>query len=482
MSPPIIDYYCLAPEIVASAFGILLMLVEPFVPTHRKGILARVALLGAGAALASILVAAQYSTRLAFYELIRLDDFSLFLHAIIFGITLLAVLASYDYLEREGLPHGEFYALLLFAATGMGIMAGANELVTAFVGLEISSIASYVMAGWRRDVLKSNESAMKYFLLGSFATAFFLYGVAMVYGSMGTTFLDKLRVAIGAANGGGTLLTLGMGMMFVGLGFKIATVPFQVWTPDVYEGAPAPVTAFFASAPKAAALAMMLRIFYTAFADAGDTWFWAVWISAVLSMFVGNIAALVQTNVKRMLAYSSIAHAGYLMVAFATRTEIGVAAILFYLVAYALMKLGAFVTVAHLSGGGERRLDVDDYAGLATKRPLTAACLALYLLSLLGLPPTAGFLGKLYVFNAALNSKLVWLAVLLAVNSVIAAYYYLSVIMAMYFRESKDDWAPEPMPRAVAVVLLITAAGTLYFGLFPGAVMNFAVQGALSLR
>lgn len=478
---PIEDYYRLLPELVASGFGILIMLAEPFVARERKGWLARVALVGAIASLGSILVAAQFPG-MAFYDLIRLDDFSIFLHVIVFGIAALVVLAAHHYLEREGLPQGEFYALLLFATTGMGIMAGANELVTAFVGLEISSISSYILAGWRRDALKSDESAMKYFLLGSFATAFFLYGVAMVYGAMGTTQLDKLHVAIGAVHGGGTLLILGLGMMFVGLGFKIATVPFQVWTPDVYEGAPTPVTALFASAPKAAALAMMLRIFYTAFAGASETWFWAIWISAVLTMFVGNIAALVQTNVKRMLAYSSIAHAGYLMVAFAARSEIGVAAILFYLVAYALMKLGAFVTLAHLGGSGEQRLDIEDYAGMATKRPITAACLSLFLLSLLGLPPTAGFLGKLYVFNAALNADLVWLAVLLAVNSVIGAYYYLRVIMAMYFREAHSDWTPEPMPRAIAFVLLLTAAGTIYFGLFPSMLMNFASQGALSLR
>jgi len=226
----------------------------------------------------------------------------------------------------------------------------------------------------------------------------------------------------------------------------------------------------------------MLRIFFTAFGSASDTWFWLIWISAVLTMFVGNIAALVQSNVKRMLAYSSIAHAGYLMVAFAARTDAGIGAILFYLVAYALMKLGAFTSIAHLGGNGEQRLDIEDYAGLSSKRPVTAACFSLFLLSLLGLPTTAGFLGKLYVFNAALNAKLVWLAVLLAVNSVIGAYYYLRVIMAMYFREPHSDWEPERMPLAVAVVLLITAAGTIYLGLFPDVLRNFAAQGALSLR
>lgn len=482
---PAADYLRLAPELVACAFGILLMLAEPFVARARKGVLAQVALLGALAALGAVPLAAQVPGG-GFFGLIRADDFSFFLRLVVYAVAVMAVLASHEYLEREGLPQGEFFALLLFATSGMGIMAAANELVTAFVGLEISSIASYVLAGFRRNALKSNESALKYFLLGSFATAFFLYGVAMVYGATGTTFLDRLQGAVAGAHAPGALLTLGLGMMFVGLGFKVATAPFQVWTPDVYEGAPTPVTAVFASAPKAAALALMLRIFLTGFGAASTTWFWAIWISAAVTMCVGNAAALVQTNVKRMLAYSSIAHAGYLMVAFAAagagRAELGAAAMLFYLVAYALMKLGAFVTVGHLGGTGEQRMGIDDYAGLAWKQPATAACLSLYLLSLLGMPATAGFLGKLYVFHAALDSRLVWLAVLLAVNSVIAAYYYLRIIVAMYMWDEKSDWKPARMSPGVALVLLLTAAGTLYLGFFPDFVMGLARDGAQALR
>lgn len=483
--PPIADYYRLAPEIIACVFGMLLMLFEPFLPRESKRWLGRIALVGAGAALVSIpWLMAPLAAANAFFDLIRVDEFSIFLHLVVYGVAVLAVLASQDYLEREGLPPGEFYALLLFATAGMGIMVSANELITAFVGLEISSIASYVLAGYRRDALKSNESSLKYFLLGSFATAFFLYGVAMTYGTTGTTYLDRLQAFL-ANSDGSTLLILGLGMMFVGLGFKIATAPFQVWTPDVYEGAPTPVTAVFASAPKAAAIAMMLRIFVTGFGAASETWFWAVWISAALTMTVGNLAALMQTNVKRTLAYSSIAHAGYLMVAFAAAGAgrgLGIAAILFYLVAYALMKLGAFTTVTHVGGKGEQRGDLDDYAGLGWKQPVTAVCLSLFLFSLLGMPATAGFLGKLYVFQAAIDAKLVWLAILLAVNSVIAAYYYLRIIVAMYMWEPKSDWAPAPLTPAVAMVLLLTAVGTIYFGIFPDWLMNLATQGALSLR
>ena len=258
----------------------------------------------------------------------------------------------------------------------MGILAGANELVTAFIGLEMSSISTYVLAGFRRRAIKSNEASLKYFVLGSFATAFFLYGIAMVYGATGTTRIDLIAGAaaeIGGGQGVASLAILGLALMFVGLGFKVVIAPFQVYAPDVYEGAPTPVTALLASGPKAATFAVMLRIFYVSFGSAGTFWFWAVWISAVLTMIVGNFAALVQTNVKRMLAYSSIAHAGYILVAFAAGTDSGVAAVLFYLAAYALMKIGAFLVIAHLGQQGEKRLEIKDYAGLGINQPVLAA-------------------------------------------------------------------------------------------------------------
>ena len=489
MFPPLEDIFRLAPELVLCAFGILVMLVEAFLPRRRQGAVATLALLGSGLALAATRLAAAHPGT-AFSGLMRIDSFSVFLHLVIGAVTVLVVLASADYLDRENLPQGEYYALVLFAAAGMDVMVSAQELVTAFIGLEMSSISSYILASYRRTVAKSNESAMKYFLLGSFATAFFLYGTAMVYGATGTTRLDALRAALTGTNTGGALLTLGLALMFVGLAFKVAVVPFQIWTPDVYEGAPTPVTALLSSGPKAAAFALLLRILFVAFDSSSGAWFWVVWISAALTMFVGNLAALVQTNMKRMLAYSSIAHAGYILVAFAAasgaangaRNEFGIAAVLFYLTAYALMKLGAFVLVAHLGGAGERRGEINDYAGLGAQQPVAAAFFTLYLLSLLGLPVTAGFLGKFYIFDAAIKSRLVWLAVLLAVNSVIGAYYYLRVIVVMYMREPQQQWTLLPIPRAVGLVLLLTAAGTLYLGLFPGAVMGFAAQSAQSLR
>src|SRR6202142_2820286 len=284
------------------------------------------------------------------------------------------ILGSINYLDEEHLQRGEFYALVLFATAGMGILVGANELVTAFVGLEMSSISTYILAGVRRHSIKSNEASLKYFVLGSFATAFFLYGVAMVYGATGTTRVDGIQAYLAAQSSTPALAMLGLGLIFVGLGFKVVAAPFQIYGPDVYEGAPTPVTALLASGPKAATFALMLRIFYVGFGTANNLWFWAIWISAVLTMCIGNFAALVQTNVKRMLAYSSIAHAGYILVAFAAATDLGVAAILFYLASYALMKVGAFLVLTHLGQTGEKRLEIQDYAGLASKQPVLAAC------------------------------------------------------------------------------------------------------------
>jgi NADH-quinone oxidoreductase subunit N len=277
------------------------------------------------------------------------------------------------------------------------------------------------------------------------------------------------------------LVRLGLALIFIGLAFKVAAAPFQVWTPDVYEGAPTPVTALFSAGPKAAAFALLLRIFATVTA-AQDFWFWALWIAAALTMFVGNLGALVQTNLKRLLAYSSIAHAGYILVAFAARSEIGLAAVLYYLLAYALMKLGAFTVVAHLGGTGERQLEIEDYAGLGQRQPFTAAALSLFLLSLLGLPITAGFLGKFYIFKAALDSGLIWLAILMAVNSVIGAYYYLRVIVVMYMREPQQAVSAIRVPAPVATVLLLAAAATVYLGLFPNRVMGFVSQAGLLQR
>jgi NADH-quinone oxidoreductase subunit N len=480
------DLLRLAPEIVLCVFGLLVMLGDAFIPAPYKRLLGWTAFIGTLAALASVRVAA-HNPGLAYSGLVRVDPFSIFVHVVVIGAAALVILGSVDYLESEGLQHGEYYALVLFATAGMGILAGANELVTAFLGLEMSSISSYILAGFRRRSPKSTEASLKYFILGSFATAFFLYGIAMTYGATGTTRIDLVQSVLEGMHPTPALAILGLGLIFVGLGFKVVAAPFQIYAPDVYEGAPSPVTALLASAPKAATFALMVRIFFVSFGGAANIWFWAVWASAILTMFIGNLAALVQTNVKRMLAYSSIAHAGYILVAFAASTDLGIAAVLFYLAAYALMKVGAFLVITHLGQQDERHLDIRDYAGLGMKQPLLAAYFSLFLLSLLGLPATGGFLGKFFAFQAALDAHslygkcIIWLVVIAAINSVIGAYYYLRVIIAMYFWEPSLEYKPSRVAPAVTFALLVCAAGTLYLGLFPARVLALARSAAESL-
>ncbi|HEY2351386.1 MAG TPA: NADH-quinone oxidoreductase subunit N [Candidatus Acidoferrum sp.] len=487
MYPHADDVIRALPELVWCGFGMLVMLLQPFVKSRHffTGLALVGALLGTGAAFA-----AGATPGAGFYGLIESDVFSFFFRLLIGLVTVLVILAANSYLDRENLPTAEFYALVLFATAGMGVLASARELLTAFIGLELSSISSYILAGFRRDSMKSSEASLKYFLLGSFATAFFLYGIALVYGATGTTNLARMD----DADPGSSLLKLGLSMILIGIGFKVAAAPFQIWTPDVYEGAPTPVTALFSAGPKAAAFALLLRIFATVPA-ATHFWFWAFWVLAVLTMFAGNLGALLQTNVKRLLAYSSIAHAGYILVAFAAVTFMAndlnggaapaYAAVMFYLLSYGLVKIGAFTIVSEIGGTGEKNLSLDDYAGLAQRQPFAAAALSVYLLSLLGLPVTAGFFGKFYIFKAAVNSHLMWLAVLMGINSVIGAYYYLRVIVVMYMREgSAEAMAAPPVrfPMAVNVVLAITVIGTIYFGLFPNQVLNFILQPNLIAR
>lgn len=472
------------PELVWCGSGVFLMLLQPFLKNRQA--LTFLAMLGASIGTLSTFFGIPGS---GFSGLIQCDTFSLFFHWLVGLIAFLVILASDSYLARENLDGAEFYALILFATAGMGVLSSAQELLTAFIGLEMSSISSYVLAGYRRDSIKATEAALKYFLLGSFATAFFLYGIALVYGVTGSTNLAVLA----NADPSSPYLRIGLTLILVGLGFKVAAAPFQVWTPDVYEGAPTPVTALFSAGPKAATFALLLRIFATVNA-ATSYWFWAFWILAVLTMFVGNLGALVQNNVKRLLAYSSIAHAGYVLVALAAVTGMKLdpdtgatpayAAVLFYLASYALVSVGSFTVVSELGGRGERYLTLEDFAGLGTRQPFAAAAMTLFLLSLLGLPITAGFFGKLYIFTAAVKSKLMWLAILMAVNSVIGAYYYFRVIVVMYMREYKGS---EPADEAgglsatAAMVVTVTALITLYLGLAPNQVLGIVLSQNLIL-
>jgi NADH-quinone oxidoreductase subunit N len=372
---------------------------------------------------------------------------------------------------------GEYYGLVLMGAVGMALMSSAVELVLIFIALEISSIATYILAGFRFRDAASTEASLKYFLLGSFATAFFLYGVALMFGATGSTSIYTIAEVLRAARPS-TLAYVAVALMFVGIGFKVAASPFHVWTPDVYEGAPAPVVAYMSTAPKAAAFAVLLRILFGA---ASPGWFWLIWVSAALSMSIGNIGALLQNNVKRLLAYSSIAHAGYLLVAFAAAPQIGISAAMFYAAAYAAMNVGAFAVVSHFANVGERYVTLDDYNGLGHRSPALAMILTIFLLSLIGIPVTGGFFAKFYVFSAALKANLVGLTIIGLINSAIGAYYYLRIIVVMYMRDERGVVPVMRIPKALGAALAISLIATIYLGVLPGRVLDYASKSAAQL-
>ena len=472
------DYLRILPEIVLIVAGIIVMLIEALRKPAGNPPYFVIALGGIIAAFGACFVP---STGPAFHDMLMVDSFATFFRVIVLMVGGLCVLMSIQYLDREKADKGEFYALMLFSLSGQTLMCASNELIMIFIGLEISSIASYILAGFMRDDKRNNEAALKYFLLGSFATAFLLYGVAWIYGVTGTTNLEGIRQALINNLPNIPLPAVGAAcaLLFVGFAFKVSAAPFQMWAPDVYQGAPAPVSAFLSAGPKAAAFAVLLRTFMTAFGPISNRWEPFVWACALLSMIVGNFAALTQTNIKRLLAYSSIAHAGYVMVAVASHSEIGTAAAMFYLAAYAFMNVGAFAIVTQFSRKGERYVNVSDLAGLGQRQPMAAAMLTIFLLSLIGVPLTGGFMGKFYIFKAALDSDMIWLTVLGLLNSAVAAYYYLRIMVVMYFEEPGEATALADAPSAgITAVLVGSAIGTLVLGILPNFVLNLATRSA----
>ena len=475
--PQGVEYVRILPEIVLSLFGMLIMVLDPLVDERRsQRLLGSIALIGSVAAIASALYQSQYPG-LGFWGMVKVDAFSTFFHVLITAIATVVILSSYEYMEVQRIRAGEYYALILFGAVGMCLMSSAVELVLIFIALEISSISTYVLAGFRRRAAISSEASLKYFLLGSFATAFFLYGVALMFGATGSTSIAVIGESL-RSNQIPLLAYAGVAFMFVGLGFKVAAAPFHVWTPDVYEGAPAPVVGFMSTAPKAAAFAVLLRLMFEVNAPGR---LGLIWVTAALSMTLGNVGALVQQNVKRLLAYSSIAHAGYVLVAFAALPNNGIPAVMFYTASYAAMNVGAFAVVSHLAGAGERFVTLDDYAGLGRRSPLLAATLTIFLLSLIGIPMTGGFFAKFYVFSAALQANLVGLTIIGVLNSAVGAYYYLRIIVMMYMREAREEVPATPVPPALGTALAISAAATLYLGLLPGRILEYAARSAAEL-
>src|SRR5580704_10275534 len=472
------DYFRILHEIIMTIGGTLIMLIEGLQGENKKRNLSVLTFLAFAAALAAAVIA-NGSPGTSFSNMLIVDGFATFFRVLVIAVGVLSLLSAVQYLKREHAESSEYYALLLFSVTGQCIMATANELIMIFIGLEISSIATYVLAGYLRDDKRNNEAALKYFLLGSFATAFLLYGIAWIYGTTGSTNLTTIRIALLTPGSERNIVLAGTAaaLMFVGFAFKVSAAPFQIWAPDVYQGAPAPVTLFMSAGPKAAAFAVFLRVFMTAFGPITSSWAPFVWASALLTMIIGNFAALLQTNIKRMLAYSSIANAGYIMVAIAAHNEIGIAAAMFYLAAYSFMNIGAFAVITHFSRQGEKFVNIDDLAGLGWKQPVTAGLFAIFLLSLIGVPLTGGFFGKFYIFRAAIDANLVWLAVLGMLNSAVAAYYYLRVLVVMYMKEPGEataDLQPAHWPLKLAVYL--SAAGTLALGIFPSWVLDFATK------
>ncbi|HVJ07044.1 MAG TPA: NADH-quinone oxidoreductase subunit N [Acidisarcina sp.] len=470
------DILRILPEVILTLAGVAVMMIEAVLPKNAsRRPLGWFAVGGLLAAFWASCTQFQMAPGTGFHGVVQTDAFSAFFHVLICGIVLVSCLIALDAMPERGENMGEYYALLLFGAVGMVLMSSAVELLLVFIALEISSISTYILAGFRKQAVKGPEASLKYFLLGSFATAFFLYGVALVFGATGTTNIHEIASGL-LTTRTPAFPVLALAMMLIGIGFKVSAAPFQVWTPDVYEGAPSPVVALMSTAPKAAAFAVLLRLTYEAFPLLHVQWSTLLWLMAVLSMTIGNLAALRQQNVKRMLAYSSIAHAGYLLVAFSAPPSEGIAAASFYAVAYAAMNVGIFAVVSHVGGYDDHLSSISDYRGVAIRSPVLGAIMAFFLISLIGIPFTGGFFGKFYVFAAALHSGAIWLAIIGLLNSGIAAFYYLRLLTSVYTR--RPDEAGEltiaPLSVALLLALLLTGGSTLALGILPGRVLEAA--------
>lgn len=472
---PAINMTPILPEIFLSVLAMALLLINVFRPGGQKSYLSYISFIGI--IVAAILVGAGWGSHIeSFSGSVILDNFATFFKMTFLVAAGLAILISDQYMEREGCNHGELYPLILFTVVGMMLMASGTDLMTIFLGLEVMSVSLYVLAGFNRANKKSNEAGLKYFLLGAFSTGFLLYGMALIYGSTGTTKLYKIATIVGQMTLPTTniMLVAGMLLMLTGFAFKIAAAPFHMWTPDVYEGAPTPMTAFMSAGPKAAGFAALLRIFLVALPTLQVEWSQVLWVLAVLTMTVGNITALRQDNIKRVLAYSSIAHAGYALVGFVAANSTGTAGILFYMLSYAFMNIGAFAIVILVAKKGETNGNVSDFAGLGFKRPLLAVVMTIFLFSLAGMPPTAGFIGKFYLFSGAIQEGYIWLAVIGVLNSAASVYYYLRIMVYMYMKEPTEDFGWIKLTAPVALALVIAVAGSLIPGIVPSIILQFA--------
>ena len=470
---PQLNFSAIMPETVLSVVAMALLLINVVVKGEEKAYLGYISLAGLVVSLFTVPWGQKIS---GFGNMVLQDNFSSFFTVIFILCAGLTILISDGYFKKEGCNHGELYPLILFATVGMMFMAKATDLMTVFLGLEVLSVTLYILAGFNRANVKSNEAGLKYFLLGAFSTGFLLYGMALIYGATGSTKIAK--IASMAAQSGAVLnnpmFLVGMLLMATGFSFKIAAAPFHMWTPDVYEGAPTPITAFMSAGPKAAGFAAFLRVFLIALPTLMTQWSDLLWILAVLTMTTGNIIALSQDNIKRMLAYSSIAHAGYALVGFTAHNASGVSGILFYLLSYTFMNIGAFAIIILVGKKGEANNNVQDYAGFGTKHPVLAMCMSIFLFSLAGIPPTAGFIGKFYLFAGAVQEGYVWLAIIGVLNSAASVYYYLRVMVYMYMKSPEEEFDWFKLSPAVMLCIIIAIAGVLIPGIIPNSVLNLA--------
>jgi NADH-quinone oxidoreductase subunit N len=475
-----IDLYPLLPFIIVTGWACILLLVDLFIPKDRKGITAFLASLGLIAAIVTIIIRFGESS-VSFSGMIVEDGYSIFLQIIFLAVGLAGIALAYDYIKRREIQRGEYYTLLLFTVGGMMLMALAGDLVVVFLAIELLSIPLYVLSGFARPEEESEEAAMKYFLLGAFASSFIVYGIALVYGATQTTQLGEIVIAVQSASANSTLLVVGAGLILVGLGFKVAAVPFHMWTPDVYQGAPSSVTAFMSVGAKAGGFAALLRVFIAAFPGLADSWSILVMMIAALTMTWGNVAAIAQPNIKRMLAYSSIAHAGYILMVLPAAADPKIApdavsAALFYILVYAVSNLGAWGVVLAMEKKGGGGLNLEDYAGLGAKNPGLALAMTVFMFSLTGVPPTAGFIGKFYIFRAVIEADLIWLAIIGVITSLISAYYYLRIIIIMYMRPGEPETRSETW---LDTTVMVTGLLTVLLGILPGPLLALAGQAHL---
>lgn len=494
------EWLPLLPLLIVTGAGLLLMMLQVFMKEEVPAVFAGVSLTALGfAAMAPIIdwtMNKGVVRHVLFEGALTIDSFSYFFTVLLLASAAITVVAAWNYLPREQMGHGEVYSLLMFSLAGMLTLVSGTSLIALFLGIEVMSIAIYVLVGARRTNLKGNEAAIKYYILGAFSSGILLYGIALIYGTTGSVQLEVIRDFLAnPAEGKLPLLVVGLGLLLVGMGFKVAAAPFHAWTPDVYEGAPAPITGFMATAVKAASFAFFMRVLMVGFLPVKPLWVDVVAVLAVLTMFTGNLVAFVQTNVKRMLAYSSIAHTGYLMMGLVALTSApdgtSASAILYYLVAYSVTNLGAFACIAFLSKQGEKLVEFEDYAGVARKFPLIALILAICLASLIGLPPTAGFFGKYYLFTSVIQQGYVWLAVIGILNSILSVYYYLRLVVVMYMKEPRNDWSlatglqPARIAGIVCAIVVVWAGvgSTNLLGLVPGAapLLNWAKLSVTTL-